>query len=315
VTQSSSRSLTKTPPPEARDVVTPSRPLGRVPQRSRAWFRTLVRPIIWIWVTFNVLLFLWLVLQSFRNGNEIFTNPFELPKSLNFNNYVTALGVGQLGTGLVNTLVIGLTATITVLVLASMAAQALSRTNHPVASPITSIFVVGMGIPVQAVLVPIFVIMQSISSFMYSIFGWWDERISVYLVYVATGLPFAVFLLTGFFRSLSTEVEEAASIDGAGPVRTFISVMLPMARPGLITAFILTLMGMWNETLVALVFITDNDKYTLPVALLGLYGTMQYTSNWGGLFAGVVLVTLPIAIAYLIVGRQIVEGMTLGSGK
>jgi ABC-type glycerol-3-phosphate transport system permease component len=165
------------------------------------------------------------------------------------------------------------------------------------------------------VILPIFVIMQTISSTMYSLFGWWDERISVYLVYVATGLPFTVFLLTGFFRSLPSEVEEAAALDGAGPFRTFFTVMLPLARPGIITAAILAGLGVWNETLVALIFITDTDKQTLPVALMGLYGTMQYTSNWGGLFAGIVLVTLPILIAFMIMGRRIVEGMTVGVGK
>ncbi|MFC6356622.1 carbohydrate ABC transporter permease [Luethyella okanaganae] len=264
---------------------------------------------------FNVLLFAWVVMQSFRNGSEIFTRPFALPRSLNFDNYVSALDAGQLGTGFLNTIVLCVLATIMIVVLASLAAQALSRTRHRAASPLTSIFVIGMGIPMQAVIVPIFVVMQTISSFMYASFGWWDERISVYIVYVATGLPFAVFLLTGYFRSLPTEVEEAAALDGAGPLRSFFSVILPMARPGVITAFILTLLGLWNETLVALIFITDNEKYTLPVALLGLYGTMQYTSNWGGLFAGVVLVTLPILFAYMLAGRRIMEGMTLGAGK
>ncbi|MFF1876901.1 carbohydrate ABC transporter permease [Leifsonia sp. NPDC058230] len=283
--------------------------------RTTGWFGHVVSPLIWFTAAFNVLLFLWVVLQSFRNGSEIFTKPFVLPRTINFDNYVSALTVGQLGSGFLNTILICVTATVTIVALAALAGQALSRTKYRAASPVTSIFVVGMGIPVQAVLVPIFVLMQTISSTMYSVFGWWDERISVYIVYVATGLPFAVFLLSGFFRSLPTEVEEAAAIDGAGPLRTFLSVMLPMARPGIITAFILTLLGLWNETLIALVFITDTDKYTLPVSLLGLYGTMQYTSNWGGLFAGVVIVTLPILIVYLVLGRRIVEGMTLGAGK
>ncbi|MCM3778245.1 carbohydrate ABC transporter permease [Microbacterium hydrocarbonoxydans] len=283
--------------------------------RRSGWFGRAIAPLIWIAGGFNVLLFLWVLLQSFRNGAEIFTRPFALPRSFNLDNYVSALTVGQLGYGFLNTIVVCLAATLTILVVAALAGQALSRTRHRFASPLTSAFVVGMGIPVQAVLIPVFVMMQNISSFMYGTVGWWDDRISVYLVYVATGLPFAVFLLSGFFRSLPSEVEEAAALDGAGPVRTFFQVMLPMARPGVTTAFILTLLGVWNETLVALVFITENDKQTLPVSLLGLYGTMQYTSNWGGLFAGVILVTLPILIAYLALGRRIVEGMTLGSGK
>jgi ABC-type glycerol-3-phosphate transport system permease component len=184
-----------------------------------------------------------------------------------------------------------------------------------VASPLISGFALGMSIPIQAVLIPVFVLMQSISQFMWDTVGWWDDRVSLYIVYVATNLPFAVFLLTGYVRSLPSELEEAAALDGAGPIRSFVEVMIPLARAGLITAFILTLINVWNETLLALVFITDNTQYTLPQALLGLYGTMQYTSNWGGLFAGVIIVMLPIIIAYVVLGRWIVQGMTVGAGK
>jgi ABC-type glycerol-3-phosphate transport system permease component len=289
----------------------------RRPVRARrgGWFGPMVTPVIWAVAAFNVLLFLWLILQSFRDGSEIFTKPFELPRNFNFDNYVEALGVGQLASGFFNTIVLCAAATVTIVLLSALAAQALSRTRHRAASPLTSFFVIGMGIPFQAVILPIFVMMQTISSTMYGLFGWWDERISVYLIYVATGLPFTVFLLTGFFRSLPSEVEEAAALDGAGPFRTFFTVMLPMARPGIITAAILAGLGVWNETLVALIFITETDKQTLPVSLMGLYGTMQYTSNWGGLFAGIVLVTLPILVAFMIMGRRIVEGMTVGAGK
>lgn len=314
MTHLSSRVVT----PPAREIAVPRRNVRRrngVKPRPQGWFQRVVKPLVWLFAAFNILLFAWLILQSFRNGSEIFTKPFALPRSFDFKNYIDALNVGQLGVGFFNTIMISVVATMLVLILASLAASALSRTMTRSASPVMSIFVVGMGIPVQAVLIPIFVVMQTISNFMYSTVGWWDDRLSVLIVYVATGLPFAVFLLSGFFRSLPTEVEEAAAIDGASPIRTFIQVLVPMARPGLITAFILTIMGMWNETLVALVFITDNDKYTLPVSLLGLYGTMQYTSNWGGLFAGIVLVSVPIVLAYLIMGRRIVEGMTIGSGK
>lgn len=294
----------------------PARSARRVVRARRGgWFGPMVAPLIWAVAAFNVLLFLWLILQSFRDGSEIFTKPFELPRNFNFDNYVEALGVGNLSTGFLNTVALCAAATVTIVLLSALAAQALSRTRHRAASPLTSFFVVGMGIPFQAVILPIFVMMQTISSTMYSLFGWWDERISVYLIYVATGLPFTVFLLTGFFRSLPSEVEEAAALDGAGPFRTFFTIMLPLARPGIITAAILAGLGVWNETLVALIFITETDKQTLPVSLMGLYGTMQYTSNWGGLFAGIVLVTLPVLVAFMVMGRRIVEGMTVGAGK
>lgn len=278
-------------------------------------FRLIGRPLVWAWAVFNVALLVWIVLQSFRNGTDIFSKPFELPGSLSVGNYRDALDVGQLGSSFLNTVLIAGSASVVVIALASLAAYALSRTRTRSASPLTSVFAIGMGIPAQAVIVPIFVLMQTVSNWMNDNLGWWDDRLSLFLVYVATSLPFAVYLLTAFFRSLPSELEEAAALDGCSPLRVFRSVMLPLAKPGIITAFILTLMGLWNETLLALTFITDTSQYTLPQALLGLYGTMQYTSNWGGLFAGVVIVVLPIVLLYVFLGRRIVEGMTLGAGK
>jgi len=191
----------------------------------------------------------------------------------------------------------------------------LARARTRTAGPLTTFFAVGTGIPLQAIVIPIFVLMQSISSFCYGTFGWWDDRISLTIIYVATSLPFAVFLLTGFFRSLPVELEEAAALDGASLGRMFVRVMLPLAQPGLVTALVLTVVSLWNETLLALVLVVDTDQQTLPQALLGLYGTMQYTSNWGGLFAGLAIVVVPIVFVYWWLGRRIIEGLTVGAGR
>jgi N-acetylglucosamine transport system permease protein len=164
-----------------------------------------------------------------------------------------------------------------------------------------------MGIPLQAVLVPLFLMTNWL--------GLADSLFGLGIVYVAISLPFTVFLLTGFFRSLPTEIEEAAALDGASGVRTFVGVMLPLAQPGIITAFTLNVVLLWNETLLVLVLITDNTQYTLPRALLGLYGTMQYTGNWGGLFAGSIIVATPVLVIFALLSRRIIEGMTLGASK
>lgn len=275
----------------------------------------LLKVIIIGWCIGNVLMLVWVGINSFRGGSRIFTRPLELPRGIDFLNYVSAWTVSNLGVGFMNSILLVAICTVITVVLAAMAAYVLARTNVPTAGPLTSFFAIGLGIPVQVVIVPLWVAMNAISSFMYSIFGWWDERLSLGMLYVATSLPFAVFLLTGFFRSLPTELEEAAAIDGAGAWMTFVSIMGPLARPGLVTAAMLTGMGLWNETLLALVFVTDNNKYTLPQALLGLYGTMQYTSDWGGLFAGIVIIVIPTILLYVFLGRRLVEGMTLGVGK
>lgn len=285
--------------------------------------RTFLSRILWVvgigfvsaWALFNIGMLIWVALNSFRGGQGIFSRPFELPKSFDFVNYFNAWFRSALGSGFVNSVVLVTAASIVTIVLAAMAAYALARIPRKSAEPLTLFFALGLGVPLQAVIIPLWVFMNSISSAAFFVFGWWDDRLSLFLVYVATSLPFAVFLLTGFFRSLPSEVEEAASIDGASSVRTFIHVVWPMARAGLTTAFILTVVGLWNETLLALVFITENEKQTLPQALLSLYGAMQQTADWGGLFAGIMIVVIPTIIAFIFLGRRMSEGMSLGIGK
>ncbi|MFT4210698.1 MAG: carbohydrate ABC transporter permease [Microbacterium sp.] len=182
--------------------------------------------------------------------------------------------------------------------------------------PIRTFFALGMGIPFQMILVPLFLASHSISVFMIDwVTGVWDDRISLVLFYVVLSLPFSVFVLTGFFRTLPSELEEAAALDGASPFRTFRTIMFPLARPGVITVFVLNLVSLWNETVLVLVLVPDPDERTLPAALLNLYNAMQFTSNWGGLFAGIVIVVMPMIILYLWVGRRIIDGMTQGVGR
>lgn len=270
---------------------------------------------VFAWAAFNILLLGWIVLASFRKGSSVFTRPLALPESLDFANYINAWATSSLGVGFFNSVLLVVIASGSTILLASPAAYALSRSRVRAAGPITTLFAVGLGIPIQIIIVPLFVLMNAISTAAYRIIGWWDSRISLYLLYVATSLPFAVFLLTGFFRSLPTELEEAAALDGASPWQVYSKIMWPLARPGVSTGLMLTGLGLWNETLLALVFITEDSKSTLPRALLGLYGTMQYTANWGGLFAGIVIVVVPMIILYAVLGKRLVEGMTLGAGK
>ncbi|TMR31855.1 carbohydrate ABC transporter permease [Nonomuraea zeae] len=154
----------------------------------------------------------------------------------------------------------------------------------------------------------LFVLMERLSP-VNSLFG-------LFLLYVAVSLPFTVFLLTGYFASLPGELEEAAAIDGASRLPTFWTIMLPLARSGLITAFTLNAIGLWNEAFLALVFVQSTDKQTLPLALLGFLAKQQYSgADYGVLFAGVVIIVLPMLLLYVWLGRRIIEGMTLGAGK
>lgn len=135
------------------------------------------------------------------------------------------------------------------------------------------------------------------------------------LIYIALSIPFTIFLIQGFFRSLPSVLEEAAYIDGCGPMRTFFSIMLPLGKPGLITAAIFNFISLWNEFLLALTFVNDSTDYPLSVGLYALQGSLQYTGDWVALFAALVVITLPTLLIYVFLSRQIIEGLTMGAVK
>ncbi len=264
--------------------------------------------LVWILVGLNLLVIAWLVMSSLKSTREIFDNPWAVPSTLDWGNYARAWSQSRFGAAALNTLLVVAAASVLIVALAAPAAYALARGASRASGAVTIVLAVGMGIPFQVILIPLFVFLQRIG--LTNSFG------GLILVYVGTSLPFTVILLSGFFRSLAAEMEEAAALDGAGVVRTFFSIMLPLVRSGLITALMLNLIGLWNETFIALVLLQNADKQTLSLALLGFMQRQQYNgADWGGLFAGVCILILPTLLVYVWLSRRIIEGLTLGSGK
>ncbi|OIJ66041.1 carbohydrate ABC transporter permease [Streptomyces mangrovisoli] len=295
-------------------VVSPGRPPGPLTRPPGPLARRLTAarivgvPLVWLFAAFNVFTGVWLLLSSLKSGDEIFSSPWRLPTTPNWGNYARAWTDGLFGQAAVNTVVVVGGTALATLLLAAPAAYVLSRITTRFNSSLTLFFALGLGIPAQVVMLPLFVVMNQLR-LVNSLFG-------LIIVYVATSLPFAVFFLTGFFATLPVELEEAAALDGATPLRTFWQIMLPMARGGLVTVLILNIIQHWGETVFALVFIQTTDHQTLSLALLGFLQQMQYNgADWGGLFAGVALVILPVLACYVWLGRRIIEGMTVGSVK
>ncbi|MET9387366.1 carbohydrate ABC transporter permease [Streptomyces sp. NPDC002928] len=289
---------------------TSGRPPGRLARlRGRLTATHLLGvPLVWAFAAFNIVTGVWLLLSSLKTANEIFSSPWQLPHTLHWDNYARAWTGGLFGQAALNTVVVvGGTAAGT-LVLAAPAAYVLSRVTTRFNGGFTLFFALGLGIPAQVVMLPLFVVMNKLFLV--------DSLFGLIVVYVATSLPFALFFLTGFFATLPVELEEAAALDGASAFRTFWQVMLPLARGGLVTVLILNIIQHWGETVFALVFIQNTDHQTLSLALLGFLQQMQYNgADWGGLFAGVAIVVLPVLACYVWLGRRIIEGMTVGSVK
>jgi raffinose/stachyose/melibiose transport system permease protein/N-acetylglucosamine transport system permease protein len=287
--------------PEGTDL---SEVAGRMLGLAATW---LLRLFLFGWVAFTVFSFVWIVVVSFKTNRDLFSNVWGLPTSLHLENYVKAWSTVHMGRYFLNSLMVNSAAVFLILALSTPAAYVLSRIPFQGAEHITTSFAAGMGVPYQLLLVPLFVMLKGLNLL--------DNLLGLVFVYATLALPFTIFLLTAFFRSLPSELEEAAAIDGASDFAVFWRVMLPLASPGLITSAIFNFIGLWNEYLLALVMISTDSKRTISLGLYALQGAMQFTSDWVGLFAGVVIVMLPTLVIYVILSERVLEGVTLGAVK
>ncbi len=289
--------------------------VGTRPQRRRAAItrdtgilHTIGLVILWAFVALNILWMVWMVIQALRDTRSILADPWGLPESLDMVNFVTAWTVGDFATATLNSVVTTVVSSVLTVAVSAPAAYYLARVENRFTRSLTMYFVLGLGIPVQVILIPLFVMLNEVYLT--------DSLIGLNIVYIGVSVPFTVFLLTAFFRSLPGELEEAGALDGLSAFGTFWRITLPLAKGGLLTAFVLQVISHWNETLLAITLLQSTDKYTLPVALIAFVQQQTYSgADWGGLFAGLCIVVLPILAMYLWLGRRLTEGLTLGMGK
>ncbi|CAM4410761.1 N-acetylglucosamine transport system permease protein [Paenibacillus endophyticus] len=192
-------------------------------------------------------------------------------------------------------------------ILAATTAYVLARFAIKGGQVLYYLYLSAMMIPMILGLIPLFFLLNDM--------GLINSIPGLILVYTASALPFGIFVLVSFFKTLPKELEEAAYIDGAGYARTFWSVMLPLARSGLISVGIMNGLTIWNEYIMGSVFVNKPELYTLPVGLAVMQNEMQYRTEWGPLFAGLLLSIVPVLIIYIIFQRQIAEGVTAGAVK
>ena len=259
------------------------------------------------WSAFTVLVFLWLVSSSFRTNQELYSNLWGLPRGLDWANYAKAWGVAHIGAYFSNSLVVVLTSVLATTFLGAMGAYALARIRFPGFTPVFYSLIGGMAVPVQLLLVPLFMVLAKMHLV--------NKHLGLIIAYTAYLLPFTMFLLVGFFRTLPTELEEAAAMDGASDLLIFWRIMLPLAAPGLVTAAIFNFITVWNEYLLALVLLSKASTWTVSLGLYNLRVVMGSTSDWVSLFAGVVIVLLPSLLIYVTLSDRVISGLTLGATK
>lgn len=261
------------------------------------------------WVVFPML---WVAYSSLKPDEAIFRDAFALPAAgdLRTENYVNAWREARFGDYFFNSVLVTAVSVALIVALGAMAAYALARFYHPAGRAVFWLFLAGLMIPAQLAVIPLFFEMRAL--------GLLNSRAGLILVYTANGLPFAIFILAGFFRGLPRSLYEAAVIDGCGEFGAFWRVLLPLARPGLMTVAIFQFIGVWKEYFFAFMLVggdLDGSARTLPLGLANLSITAQYKTDYGMLFAGLVLVTLPILAIYLLLQRQIIKGIAAGALK
>ncbi len=251
--------------------------------------------------------FLWMVVTAFKSDPEIIFSPWALPSALHWDNFTRAWEQASIGRYFINSLIVIAGALTLTLILSSMAAYVLARYDFRGNRVIFYLFLAGQMFPIFLALVPLFFLVRDL------------KMLSTYhgliLVYTAYSLPFSVFFLTGFFRSLPNEVAEAAIIDGASDFTVFWRVMLPMAQPGLVTVGIFNFLGQWNQFLLPLVLSPDPQHYVLTQGLAFLAIQQGYQNDWSALFAGLTIATVPTLAVYVFFQRRLAQGLTVGALK
>jgi N-acetylglucosamine transport system permease protein len=258
-----------------------------------------------IWTIIVIVPFLWVVLSSFKTTKEILASPFSLPAHWQFDNYAHAWTDAGIRQFFLNTVIVVSVALVLVMLLGAMCAYVLARFTFPGSRAIYYLMLAGLTFPIFLAIVPLFFILKNI--------GLINTLPGLIMVYVAFALPFTVFFLYAFFRTLPDDVYEAALIDGAGEWKTFFRIMLPMARPGMAAVAIFNFLGLWNQFLLPVALNTDQSKYVLTQGMASFASQAGYAVDFGALFAAVVITVVPVLIVYVIFQRRLEGSVSRGT--
>lgn len=248
---------------------------------------------------------LWAFLSSFKSYAEINSSAISLPKHFNLDNYKAAFQYAPIAKYFLNSVIIvGLSVLVT-LVFVALCAYVVSRFQFKLKTLIVLLISASLMLPAQAISQPLFTIMRALQIF--------DTKLGLILVYSAMGIPMSFFVMVSYYKTISPALEESAYIDGAGFLRTFVSIILPLAKPGLVTIAMLQFINTWNEFYFALMLTSGDRARTIPIALNYYMGT--FANNYSALFAAVVITVLPTILVFILLQRQVMESLTAGAVK
>ncbi len=248
---------------------------------------------------------LWVLITSLKDDSTLMLSPWAMPAKIMWDNYEFAWTKGHLGTAMLNSLIVCSITLVVSMLFGSMAAFAIAKLRWKLSKLSLYYFLIGMMIPIHTILIPLFVQFS----------GWKmsNTLIGIIIPYITFSLPITIYIMVGFFEGIPNELFEAACIDGCSVYKMFGTVAIPLAKTGFMVTGLMSFVSNWNELLLAMVFISDEAKKTLPVSLTKFVG--PYHTNYCQMFAAIMIAIVPTIIAYVAFANQIVEGLTAGAVK
>ncbi len=279
------------------------------PAGSKKALGIIFKVLVWAFLIFLALYALlpmvWLFLSSLKTNQELVANPFSLPESFQFVNYKNAFAAAGLGRMLLNSVFIALVATTLNVILAAMAAYAISRFAFSGNRVIQVGLSAGILVPLNALMLPYFKMISAV--------GLNNKLVGLILVYTAIGIPISTFIMVGFMKSVPKELEESAWMDGAGFIGRFRHIIFPLSRTGIVTAATFQFLTCWNEFVYANLLTSSEKIRTIQVGIR--YFTNQFSTDFVSMYAAIIISIVPSIVAYVVFQNQIISGLTSGAVK
>lgn len=247
----------------------------------------------------------WLILNSFKTNKELYYNTWGLPETLNLENYSRAISKGNIGSSYVSSIVITAASVFLTVFFGAMVSYGLTRLRFKGSGTVKGLFSMGMSIPAYAVIIPMFAMFNQMKLL--------DSFGSVIIAHVVFAFPMTIYILTGFFSTIPTELEEAFIVDGCTILKGYYKIILPIAKPSLATVSVINFITVWNDLLFPQIFLTSMDKMPLPV-ILTQFADLD-SVDYSGMLAAVVMTVIPTIGVYIFLHDKIIEGMTAGAVK
>lgn len=249
--------------------------------------------------------YLWVCMASFQTNREILSFSFEFSKGFNFDNYKTAMRIAPILQYYKNSIIITFFGVALNLIVVGMAAYVLSRFNFRGNNLLKTIFSLGLLIPGAVLMLPLYITISSV--------GLYDSIWGLVLVYMSFGLPTTLFITMSYYKTIPWEMEESAYLDGCGFIQTYAKIILPLAKPAFATAGVMQFLLCWNEFQFALTLTSGHESRTLPIALY--YFKSAFASDYGAMFAAIILVSVPSIVVYIILQKHVTAGLVAGAVK